>query len=379
MAKILCICHSTGDTQALLKTAQLLRNRGNEVLLLPIGEPAYRATAADTGRITLPDIIDTFPVTLTDTQEQAFHAWAATQDFSHALIGTPSLNHVQTAFQMAKVLTTLLAPQAVSIYNDYLYEEPAHTYWQSLRTSLQPWHHQVQWLTSLPAMQRALPETLQAHSQTVGHLNIDGATTSPNLATVTETRQALAVPDTHQLLFISGSKNAAEDAALLEAVAQAIAANSTLPPLAIRLGLHPGTADLPGYVAAMNAVIDRHPCLQACTAWLLPYKLISQFREPLPHHIHCEVSGEAATDAADYVASYGPYSLFHRAAFQRKPAFSLDTERHSFAELSTAIVGDAERFLTAHREPLRAATDLRSALNVPETSVAEAMVAMFAR
>ena len=214
----LFVCHSTGDTHALIATAKALikKNCNHKIAFLMIGDAAAKQWAALP--VNSQSLSETIPVALikksaTDSLNKEDFAVVTSailrliekHKLTKALVGTPSLNRSNLAFQITEYLTQRFDNKHLFVYNDYLFKEKAHCYWKMLDEN---WAQEMTYLAEAPINKSVIRETL-------------------------------TVKDTKSLIFISGSKDLSQDKELLEALFQTLTENPKLE-LELRLGSHPG-------------------------------------------------------------------------------------------------------------------------------------------
>lgn len=235
----------------------------------------------------------------------------------HAFIGVPS-NDNPVPFDVAKTLSV-----PVTIAYEYMFHEASHVFWK-----------QVNELSNLPHCDFAVPlekanndlllHAPNAKSTIVGHVSLDKAMekkVDPNKTQ--STRSALAINDTDDYVFVSGSsQNMERDKAFLTALLNELSTGN-YPNLKIRFGVHPGVSDADLYLQTM---------LSACDEWQPnpdQFKVVlnTPFSNKLKtqhasQYLHEKlVPGPDAAEAADKVAQAVPGALLNEAAFCGIPSY----------------------------------------------------------
>lgn len=236
----LFLCHSEGDSNALFTTAEALLKKSKEhnVFFLIIGNRAkekWEGLPVDSmlKNLAITEVIPESLMQKSETSslnEEDFASIKIILDrfikkhkIANGLVGTPSQNKSGLAFQIAEELTQHFNNKHVFVYNDYLFEEKAHCYWQVINKK--GWGEKINCLVPLFATKEKV-NTLNSSLEVnvVGHPSIDAALTEMprNKGFV---REELGINESGSLLFISGSKDLSEDRELLETLFQTLQKN----------------------------------------------------------------------------------------------------------------------------------------------------------
>jgi hypothetical protein len=338
----LFVCHSAGDTNVISATAEIMLRRSRDTLkFLIIGKAAedklrvmtedhpFKRNPAQVELIYLSEIIGKEAALALEngtlTPEQLDLIKPRLAGINRAVIGTPSQTNCTVPFQIAAYLADTL--QQGLTYNDYLFEEKGHVYWKTLAEPAS-WQQKYTWLLPLPyatEIARRLNPALKI--ETVGHPSIDAAISAPiDAASIAHTRSELQIPESQTLLFISGTKDLAQDQSLLAALYEVIASDAKYDNIAIRIGIHPGASDLSSYVDSLQKQIPA--MLRSRVRLIISDRLASTCAAMLQPEVCVlkNISGDQAAQAADAVACAVPATLVNTAAIQGKPSFYLQDQ-----------------------------------------------------
>lgn len=390
----LFVCHSVGDANAITATARAFLEKAPEaetLTFLLIG----KAAKSQFERLSLGDPLKSNPrVRLIDLSEIIGEERAAavendalspdelgllnTQlaEVNKALIGTPSQNDCVVPFQIAALLADRLGRGY--IYNDYLFEEKAHAYWQEVKKE-DAWLKKYTWLLPLPGATKLVQHLNPALSaESIGHVSIDSAITAPmDGASIARARGALAVTEGQKLLFISGTKNLADDLALLGSLYEVIGRDDKYKNIIIRIGFHPGAPELASYVARLQEQIP--PVLKDQVKLVITPKVASACGVGVILPELCivqDINGDNAANAANAVACAVPATLVNAAALQGKPGFYLQDNEPFIQGRLLAGSKQAVTFLDEILATRDLAPATKGELGLPEAPAPESMAEM---
>jgi hypothetical protein len=329
----LFVCHSAGDTDALLTTYNhMSQDDKDQVSFLAMGNVAYnKLYQKGLAFHYLHDQIDTDTASDTEimelTQEQVAELLQnldPDQTIDQALIGTPSNPQARSSWQVAKTLSSQLKYGAV--YNDYLFLDPQHVFFDELKSQNQ-WLHNYTWFAPVAKAKRQFEQANGSLSiKTAGHWALEDVLNTPTQANShNQTRQALHVSCEQGLLFISGTKNIEQDRQLMEALLQTLQSGQYRD-IQVRIGIHPGVSNVQDYLDEMNQCLAEYSQVKEQIQLVVPQRLVdskgldmSRYHES--DYCLADVSGDQAAQAADGVACAVAATLPNKSATQGKPAY----------------------------------------------------------
>jgi hypothetical protein len=395
MMPTLFVCHSVGDTNAIMAAAKAFLKKAPEdealkfLLIGKAAEEKFRALPPgdlfnDIARVELiylsrivgPDRAAALENGELIPEELGLIS-AQLGEINKALIGTPSQNNCIVPFQVAGLLADRL--EHGCIYNDYLFEEKAHAYWGVVAKEDDRWLKKYTWLLPLPGateLVHSLNPALRAES--IGHPSIDSAITAPtDSALISRTRGELEIAEAQALLFISGTKDLDDDQALLWELYHAIASDAKYKNIVIRIGLHPGAPDLSSYVESLQAQIPEG--LRDRVKLVITPKVEGACAEGVIRRELCiskGISGDNAANAANAVACSVPATLVNSAALQGKPGFYLQDKEPFIQGRLLAGRANAVLFLDQIASAKKPEPATKGALGLCEEAATEIMAKM---
>lgn len=353
---ILFVCHSAGDTEIIMDTAQKVVSKTKDAIyILTVGKTAATKVSTDpllkskqVHWIKLSDILSPEEVIglentpLSSSQVDAIQTYLAPFNIERALFGTPSQLNAAAPFQIAKRLSATL--ESGIIYNDYLFYEEKHSFWEVVKQK-KLWQTKYKWFVPTPAAKTLIdsklnngeksptgsyPRCIETKTLAVGHRAIDATTHSEPLdeKKINEWRSQLNITPKQTLIFVSGTKNTEDDKTLLRSLLTSINSGygvSGHEKIEVRLGLHPGHTDLITYIQGMTSVIDEFKETRAANQvqFIVPSSLKDKVSSlSLESSLFCfsDLSGDDSTLASDGVACSMPATLTNKAALLGKPA-----------------------------------------------------------
>ena len=381
----LFISHSVGDSDALIAVAKQLIKKcpDQQIIVLTIGKAAENKWQALL--LSKPElktiIIKTLQqelqakVELESLKNDIFENFKTTiidpilteNEIENVLIGTPSQNKAGLVFQIAEYLTTRITGSKLFIYNDYLFKEPAHIFWEQLSKE---WSANINFLAPLPKAKTEMCEhNPSINVDIVGHPVFDW----PKPSTDHDLRSKLEVTQADTLLFISGSKDLEKDKILLESLLETLEKEQNCN-VQIRMGMHPAVDKPENYVKEIIKCAKNFSFSNKQFKLLITPKLNTQFSEDYKDYlITAEENGNTIIDrAADAVVSPSPATLINQAISQNK--YAVYTEKTAYIESSKLYNNIAKFFKSVSEKDATQQPLTRSELGIPEESFTETMV-----
>lgn len=376
----LLICHSAGDTNALIETAQALPPEVN-ICILSIGSVAKK-TLSNThlnGNISLAHADDILSGQLGDYEDGAFTVaqLQILQDYFHTLkidcvlIGTPSKSHATTYLQIAEHFANDPTVVYKAILNDYLFEEPGHSYWLKLRLLAESptellWLLNYCWLVPLPEVANRIHRiSPQLETSIVGHTIFN----HPATIDIAHIREQLNLQLDEPFLFFSGSKVARDDLELIQEIFTKMQ-NPAYQPMKMIIGLHPGMENIAAYLNQLSELITNSNLVNK-VKYIVSNAILNSLGESVPNArdtIRANLSGNDAAKACNGVASVLPATLANQAYLDGLPVYiARDIEK---AYLFSDYENNLESFLS------KVARQEKITLNIegiPEVSIGEAI------
>lgn len=336
---VLLVCHSVGDTNALLPVAEIIKQE-QKPYILAVGataEAKLRDGVPGAEVLFLSDwigkenaaLVEDSPLTEKMLAQVKKHLKAL--EVTRALIGTPSKNDAAAPFQIAEILSAQL--KSGIVFNDYLFEEKEHTFWKTLKKQ-DEWQRQYTFFMPLPyAVADAKDANSSVFVDAVGHSSIDAALNAGKvpLDLLAENRNALKV-DGDAILFISGTKDAEADRELLKALLETLSKDSQLNNIQIRFGLHPGAGNLQAYIEQISTLFEEAEFsdFRSCFKFIITEKVaakIDSSQLDADLLLSADISGDEAAMAADGVACSVPATLLNKKLISGGPAYSHQDKR----------------------------------------------------
>jgi hypothetical protein len=393
---ILFVCHSEGDTKAVLATArEILEHSDGNLIFLAIGQAAKRLLGTQDWFADFPRRIKIYSLAnifseeimlslenagFSEIQRNVMKDFLEHEEISRALIGTPSELKASTAFEIAEDLTSNQSCR-VCILHNYLYIEAEHPYHAIISNPNHRWTHLVMWFLPLPAAQlllQSINPSLSSQSHMVGDSVFDFflSQTSPSSKVVSDTHVMLNVLEQQPLLFISGSRDQEADVKLLEGLLIELKKRENAG-IVIRIGINPDLEDskINAYVTAMQEIIDRLPDEDNNSnrvKVVINNQIANKGVEPMLLRRRsivrvAELSNDQACTAADGTASSHPATLCYSAALGGTPSY-YHGEQKFFLDVPQLYVGKENMHLLFNqlRSKSRAAAVTRSQLGIPD-------------
>lgn len=391
----LFVCHSAGDNQVILETARKLLPKTKEAIyFLTVGktaESSFKKLSEKDDSIKkntyhLSEILqlnETDALTidndaLSPKQLEQIQIFLNRLNITKALIGTPSQIKAAAPFQIAEYLANQL--KVGLVYNDYLYKENAHLYWQILAEEKQ-WQTKYQWLLPLKTAKEELRKiNTTVKSEIVGHPSIDTVInqteSNPNKEKILN---SLQVSEKQTLLFISGTKNFEEDKALLNELLHTISKNN-FSNIEIRLGIHPGSEKLQEYIQGLSNMIQQYANTSAanCTKFIITDALAKKIDlTKVDSTLLCRanVNGDEAADVAAGVACAVPATLLNKSAIKGVPAYYYQSDKKPYLPSDRLFVGkdNTASFFKKLSEKKSPITISKEKLSLPPENAADIM------
>jgi hypothetical protein len=334
MTPIVFVCHDTGNTNVLLTAAKsMLQNNADlEIKFLVIGEAANnifnnKANAHLKEKvIRLTDWIEEKdfsklnlrPLTTKETEIVAANLVALNP--LSAITGCSCGPQALAPFQVGEILSKIPTIEANIIYNgDFFQDLKNNPFWACLTTDwiekLSVYVAFVEAMNQVEAFNKSVKRTLAGSSALDNVLEA-----KEDLNYIASVRTALGVADNQNLVFVSGSKFINDDLKLLEALAESLQNN---PEAAVRMGMHPGTSDVPDYVGKLVAWLDKMKIenlrlvVKPAVAAKIPADLLGST-------ITADLSGDEIFPAISAVASSQPSTIPTQAIMRQLPSFCLE-------------------------------------------------------
>jgi hypothetical protein len=328
---ILFVCHDTGNTTVLLDAADSLQAKdpNQKITFLIVGEAAQNIFS---NRLHKPNVIlltDWLPQTtmkeltsrpLTDAEKTMVLAKLNELNPDKAITTSSCFPQAKIPYQIVEMLTERLVVDNNFIYNgDFFYDLHKNPVWITLPCE---WTAHVSFLLAMAEEARrmkAVKSNLACH--VVGSSAIDKMLEQQfDAQKIQRTLQELAVTAEQQLLFISGSKEINEDKGLLDELYAKLKGQQTT---AIRMGLHPGTQDMQGYVQGILDWLAAHADFSARLIITDNVKKMLTDTAILQNDnlLVVNLGGDAVFPAANAVASALPSTIVTQAILQGKKAY----------------------------------------------------------
>lgn len=391
----LFVCHSTGDTNVILDVArELLSNSHDSITILVVGQAAKRKLESlnegdslkKSERVNITylskiigeqEMLKSEDDKLSEKQLSLLSEAINKMKISKALIGTPSKNNAQIPFQIAAFIAEHL--EVGVIFNDYLFKEQKHIYWNTL-TQNDKWQHTYTWCVPLLSTQKELEHTNKdVKSAVVGHPSIEACINTPEQNnSIDAIRKQLGINDETALLFISGTKDLKADQSLLEEIFQA--RNETENKnIQIRFGLHPGINDLDAYMKELTNHVEQDAAeLGQYFKFIITDKLLPRVNlKDINDSLICkaDVNGDNGAAAADGVACSVPATLATKSAITGKPAYYSNADKKSYLPADRMFVGKSNisHFFKSLSDKTVKGIISKEELNIPDDSAAKTL------
>src|SRR5579862_744403 len=251
---ILFICHDTGNTNVLLRTANTFLTNANEpIKLLIVGNAAKKILdrpenehhqkncillSSWLGKENLDDLDNR---ALTQDELSIVTKQLRDLEVSKAISGCPCWETAFSSFQIAEQLCKILSPEKNFLYNgEFLHDIKHNPYWTKIKNA---WMSDLTLLVAFPEAQRlSIKENSAAKVSVVGNSDLDDIFETKSDSMKKQIfRAQLNISPEQRFLFISGSKFIDEDIILLDSLYQSLKEH---PETTVRIGLHPGTANI---------------------------------------------------------------------------------------------------------------------------------------
>jgi hypothetical protein len=339
---ILFICHDTGNTNVLLRTANIFLANSNEpIKFLIVGNAAKKFFDKPENKNHQKNIIllstwlekeniDSLDNRALNQNELSIITKQLTElQVSKAIIGCPCWETALAPFQIAEKLSKILSPENNFLYNgEFLHDVEHNPFWTTINT---PWMSDLTLLVAFPEAQRlSIAKNSTAKVCVVGSSALDDMFEAESDPIKVQTlREQLNISLQQNLLFISGSKFIDDDIALLDSLYQSL---KNHPETTVRIGLHPGTADITAYVARVLDWFDSHNEFSAnvIITPVLKEKITKSNSSLLTHRCIklINLTGDQLFTASDSIASPQPTTLATQGIIQNKPTYCLPTYIH---------------------------------------------------
>lgn len=339
---VLFICHDTGNTNVLLRTANtFLDNSDEEIKFLIVGSAAKKVFDKHENKKHEKNTI-LLSTWLEKESLDGLDNRAFTQDelcivneklselqISKAITGCPCWETALSPFQIAEEISKILTPETNFIYNgEFLHDVEHNPFWSKINDS---WMNKLTLLVAFPEAQKlVLAKNSTARVSVVGNSALDDMfETESDPIQKQHLRAQLNISNEQNLLFISASKFIDDDIALLNSLYQSLKEH---PETTIRIGLHPGTANLSGYVEGVLNWLDSHKDISAnmIITPTLEEKIAKTNASLLSHRCIklLNLTGDQIFTASNSVASPQPTTLATQSIIQNKPTYCLTSYAH---------------------------------------------------
>lgn len=376
----LLICHSMGDTNAILKAAQALPLETN-IHILTLGSAAKNMLSNTrlSSNISLAHADDILSGqfsnyedgAFTDAQLQILQDHFQSLKIDRVLIGTPSKAQATTYLQIAKYFSNNHAVVYKAILNDYLFEDTGHSYWLQLQLLAEAptellWLLDYCWLVPLPEVANRIHQiSPELKTCIVGHTIFSGAPT----VDITTIREQLRLQHDEPVLFFSGSKVANDDLELIQEIFSEMKKNMHHQVKMI-VGLHPGMENISAYLNQLSDLITTNQ-LAGRVNYIVNDVILSRLGGSITHEhaaIRANVNGNDAAKVCTGVASVSPATLANQAYLDGLPVYiARDIDK---AYLFSDYEENIESFLykVSHQEKRTCHIE-----GVPHTSIGESI------
>lgn len=331
--QVLLVCHSAGDTNALIEAAQVL-SQDKKVHILSIGAVAKKTLSnlSQNRNITLAhadEILVGYPNNyeegeFTAEQLQLLKYYFESLDIERVVIGTPSKPYATTYLQIAEYFSSNPKILFKAILNDYLFEDPEHSYWLKCRLlAEQPatllWLFNYYWLVPVSEVANRIHRiSPQLKTSIVGHTIFHQISTIniPNI------RGQLNFQTDESFLFFSGSKSENDDLELLQEIFTHMQSDA-YPCTKIIIGLHPGMTDMLLYLKQLSSLIECYN-LTGRVKYILSDTMLNSIGGVIINErdaIRANINGNDAAKASHGVASVLPATLANQAYLDNLPVY----------------------------------------------------------
>ncbi|STX28839.1 Uncharacterised protein [Legionella beliardensis] len=333
MKTILFLVSSIGDTDLALKTIKALEQKKSnyKTSLISLTKAATLRienfqSASLTTKVTLPEILslpaNDFPQeACSDAELHTILQYIKDKASDYAYVGVPSVSS-KTPFQIAERLTI----PALIAY-EFMFKPENHSLWDYLPNLEEK--PNLSWAIPLAQAKEDFPR-LEHKSFITGHLSIDNSYQAVTFdKSKEEIAKALHVLPEQSYAFISSTTQPVEiDADFLDCLLSELKSH---PGMQVRLGLHPGIANLDAYLTRILAICAKYPQVGEQFKIILPDNLLTRLKTPeltidndLYRHLFLRVNitGAEAAYAADRVTQAVPGALLNQAVIEGKPTYS---------------------------------------------------------
>jgi len=377
----LLVCHSTGDTNALLEVAKSLPP-DEQIYMFSIGSAATKILTDATLRhnITVIHANNLLKNNQGDYEDSAFTAeqlqtlkdYFQSLPIDRVLIGTPSKSHATTYLQMGEYFSNNSAIVYKAIFNDYLFEEPEHSYWLKLRLLAESpqeylWLFNYYWLAPIlevaNRIQRISPVL---KTSIVGHTIFTQTTTHNNV----DIREKLTLAPDEPFICYSGSKIAEDDIELIQAIFSKMQDNS-YQQIKMIIGLHPGMSNMLIYLNQLSQLITENNLIGR-VKYIVNNAVSKNLGENIPNTrdaILANLGGNDIAKASNGVVSVLPATLANQAYLDGLPVYiARDIEK---AYLFSHYENDLEKFFSHVASQEKKSIYIEG---VPECPIGEAII-----
>ncbi|MCR9191460.1 MAG: hypothetical protein NXI01_02220 [Gammaproteobacteria bacterium] len=320
--RFIFFCSSIGDTNLAQATIRSLNKKpGHLCTTIALSDTVtdHLTTFADEFN-SVTTIVQINEQPIADCSNHDIAEFVRRSNFSHAFVGMPSDSQDERAMQIASALDI-----PVTFASEFMFEPPSgHRIWRYQEALCQKNNLQF----AVPLLSTGL---FSEHPRryAIGHLSLN--TVFSNVAISTDeklaTKSQLLVQDTDRLAVVSGTtQNPGVDTEFLTVLLGELPNH---PSVQLRYSIHPGVKqNMTEYIKTLIAVAENAGVTQqfkiilnnAIKAKLPPTDLSDLLRSPWI--IDTNVSGNAASSAADAVAQAVPGALVNTSAAQGKPTFA---------------------------------------------------------
>jgi hypothetical protein len=338
MAPILFICHDTGNTNVMLQTAKHLLelNPDEDIKFLVIGaaadlifsKPENQFLADKVIRLTSwleeKDLHDFSKINLRPLSDDEMGKVATNLEAlkpAAAITGCSSGLEARAPFQIAKLLTTHLPLDANYIYNgDFFQDVATNPFWTCLS---EEWIEKLSLMVAFTtAVQQVKDKNEKAMCYLTGSSALDDVLEAKKTPEeIADIRDTLEVKPEQELVFVAGSKFVNDDLKLLNCLAKSIQQH---PETAVRMGMHPGTSDAPGYAQKILDWLNEKEI--ANLKLVVNKKLAAKLPESLSANKYIkidDISGDKTFPAISAMASSLPSTLSTQTIMRQLPSFCL--------------------------------------------------------
>lgn len=239
-------------------------------------------------------------------------------------VGVSSYVDEEKALQLTKELAD--GRVALTIFNEHMFDlDPQHKFNQYKEHFASASKSYIRFVVPTPEAVGSLPSD---RTDKIGHLSLDVVSQAPSNSPISEAVfQKLGLEKDQQFVFVSGTTQPIDvDKNFLAILLTELEKH---PSMQVRIGIHPGVAEVNSYLAALLDVCLQHPALSGQVKIILNSNIASKLNENMCSRVElsefilaCDVKGPQAAAVATHIAQAVPGALPVMAVKGGKVAFT---------------------------------------------------------